>query len=162
MKFQGNYELGVLSKVNKFKWDVVLMPRKLRQGGLGWLQSWVMGSRTKHPDEAWTLLHYLVTDGQRIMAKDPGRGLTPSLKKAAYSDVFLRKSPPTMRSWLDGWAKHFEFDFHPGWFEYQTAYSKALDAVFANTTSAQSAMKSATQEVNQILARYPWYSRSTR
>lgn len=162
MKFQGNYEMGVLSKIHNINWDIVLMPRKKKQGGIGWLQSWVMGSKTKHPEEAWTLLNYLVTDGQKIMANDPGRGLTPSLKSVAYSPAYVRKAPPHVKSWLDGWGIHFEFDFHPGWFEYQNAYGKALDAVFAGSQTVQAAMTSATKDVNDILARYPWYSRSTR
>lgn len=162
MKFQGNYEMGLLSKLKKFEWDVAPMPKKLREGGIGWLQSWVMGANTKHEEEAWTLLHYLSTDGQKIMAKDAGRGLTPSLKKVAYSPVYMRKAPPHVTSWLNGWSSHFEFDFHPAWFEYQTAYSKALDASFAGTQSVQSAVKSGTSQVNGILAQYPWFSRATR
>jgi multiple sugar transport system substrate-binding protein len=155
MHFQGNYEMLLLSSIKKFRWDVVMMPRLKKQTGLGWTQAWVMSANTPHPAEAWTLLHYLVTDGQHVTAQTPGRGLTPSLKSAAYSAAFVQAGGPTVKAWLDGWKVHSSFDFHPAWFEYQTAYSKALDPVFANTISVKEAMTTATQQVNGILARYP-------
>lgn len=154
MKFQGNYEMTLLSSIKSFRWDVTLMPRMKRQTGLGWTQAWVMSAHTPHPDEAWTLLHFLITEGQQITARNPGRGLAPSLKSAAYSAPFVRSGSPTMKAWLDGWAKHSSFDFHPAWFEYQTAYGKALDPVFSNAMSVKAAVTSASQQVDGILARY--------
>lgn len=160
MKFQGNYEMTLLSSIKKFRWDVVTMPRQRRKTGLGWTQSWVMSANTPHPAEAWTLLHFLVTEGQWITARSAGRGLTPSLKSAAYSSAFVRSGAPHVKAWLDGWRIHSSFHFHPAWFEYQTAYSKALDPVFNGSTPVKDAVTSATQQVNGILARYssfrPW------
>jgi multiple sugar transport system substrate-binding protein len=154
MKFQGNYEMTLLSNIKKFKWDVVLMPREKIQTGLGWTQAWCMSGNTSHPDEAWTLLHFLITEGQHITAQTAGRGLTPSLKSAAYSSAFVQAGAPHVKAWLDGWQVHSSFDFHPAWFEYQTAYSSAMDPVFANSVSVQDAVTSSTQQVNGILARY--------
>lgn len=154
MKFQGNYEMTLLTAIKNFRWDVVLMPREKIQTGLGWTQAWCMSANTPHPDEAWTLLHFLVTEGQVITGQSAGRGLTPSLKSAAYSSAFVRSGSPNMKAWLDGWQKHSSFDFSPAWFEYQTAYSSAMDPVFANTVSVKDAVTSSTQQVNSILARY--------
>jgi multiple sugar transport system substrate-binding protein len=155
MKFQGNYEMTLLSSIKDFAWDVVTMTERKKKGGLGWTQSWVMGAKTPHPDEAWKLFEYLITDGQKIMAETPGRGITPSLQSAAYSDAFVGTPPPNVKAWLDGWKIHFDFEFHPAWLEYQGAYSKALDAVFANETDVATAVASSSDEVNAILARYP-------
>lgn len=154
MKFQGNYEMALLSSIKKFRWDVTLMPKAKIKTGIGWTQAWCMSAHTPHPDEAWTLLQFLVTEGQHITAQTAGRGLTPSLKSAAYSSAFVQSGPPNVKAWLDGWKIHSSFDFHPAWFEYQTAYSKALDPVFAHTMSVKDAMTSATQQVDGILARY--------
>ena len=154
MKFQGNYEMTLLSNIKKFRWDVTTMPRQKKKTGLGWTQSWVMSARTQAADEAWTLLHFLITEGQQITARSVGRGLTPSLLAAAYSPAFERTPPPHVKAWLDGWKIHSSFDFHPAWFEYQTAYSKALDPVFNGSMSVKDAVTSSTQQVNDILARY--------
>ncbi len=154
MKFQGNYEMTLLTSIKDFEWDVVTMPTQKQKGGLGWTQSWVMGANTPHPDESWTLFKWLITEGQQIMAKVPGRGITPSLKPAAYSDVFAGTPVPNMKAWLDGWQYHFDFEFHPAWFEYVGAYSKAMDAVFANDVDVATAVATSSEEVNAILARY--------
>jgi multiple sugar transport system substrate-binding protein len=160
MKFQGNYEMALLTQIKDFKWNVVQMPRQQKPGGIGWYQSWVIGSTTKNPDEAWTLLEFLTTEGQTVTAETPGRGLTPALKSAAASPAFLQSGAPDMTAWTDGWADHFDFSFHPAWLEYQGIYSKALDACFNNNANVGDAIKSATPQVNAALARYPWFDSS--
>jgi multiple sugar transport system substrate-binding protein len=157
MRMQGNYEMDLLSAIKDFEWDIAPMPGQKQQGGLGWTQAWVMGSKTKHPEEAWKLLHFLSTEGQTIMAESPGRGQTPSLKSAAFSKPFVRDDKPNVKSWLDAWDTAFDFDFHPSWFEYQAAYSKALDPVFAGKAPVADTLRSATEQVNQILARSAWF-----
>jgi ABC-type glycerol-3-phosphate transport system substrate-binding protein len=160
MKFQGNYELELLSQIKTFHWDVVSMPKSVKHTGLGWYQSWVMSSQTKHPAEAWQLLKFLVTDGQTITASAPGRGLTPARKSAAQSPDFVRTAPPHITAWVDAWQQHGSFGFHPGWFQYQNAYSSALDKAFAGTTSVKAAIDGATAQVNSALKQYAWFSKS--
>lgn len=160
MKFQGNYEMALLTKIQDFKWNVVQMPRQQKPGGIGWYQSWVIGSNTDHPDEAWQLLEFLTTEGQTVTAETPGRGLTPSLKSAAASSAFLQSGAPDMTAWTEGWADHFDFAFHPAWLEYQGIYSKALDACFNNNADVADAISKATPQVNTALARYPWFDSS--
>ncbi|HEY0248668.1 MAG TPA: sugar ABC transporter substrate-binding protein [Gryllotalpicola sp.] len=158
MKFQGNYEMALLSDIKGFNWDVAPMPRQKVNSGLGWFQSWVMGSHTQHPDEAWELLKFFVTEGQTITASSPGRGLTPALKSAASSADFVRTAPPSITSWLTSWDSHGSFGFHPAWFEYQAAYSSPLDAAFAGTSSVKDAIAKATPAVNAALQKYSWFS----
>jgi multiple sugar transport system substrate-binding protein len=160
MRYEGNYSLALLSQANNFKWDVVPVPRKVRQSGLGWYQSWVMGAHTQYPQEAWELLKFLVTEGQTITANAPGRGLTPALKSAANSPSFIRKAPPHVTAWLTAWQEHGSFGFHPAWFQYQADYSSALDNAFAGTASVQSAINTATPQVNTALSQYPWFNKS--
>jgi multiple sugar transport system substrate-binding protein len=160
MKFQGNYEMALLTEIKDFKWNVVQMPKQQKPGGIGWYQSWVIGSTTDHPDEAWTLLEFLTTEGQTVTAETPGRGLTPALRSAAASTAFLQSGAPDMTAWTDGWADHFDFSFHPAWLEYQGIYSKALDACFNNNANVVDAIKSATPQVDAALSRYPWFDSS--
>ena len=155
MKMQGNYEMTLLSAIQDFEWDVVRMPERKQKGGIGWTQAWTMGVNTPHPDESWTFFEWMITEGQKRMATVPGRGLTPSLREAAYSDAFVGTPPPDLKAWLDGWDIHYDFEFHPAWFEYLGAYSTALDAVFANDVDVTTAVNEAATQVNEILARYP-------
>jgi multiple sugar transport system substrate-binding protein len=160
MKVQGNYEMALLSQIKNFKWNTVQMPKKVKPGGIGWYQSWVMGSTTKHADEAWKFLNFLITQGQTVTAGTAGRGLTPSLKSATTGAPFQQASAPDMRAWTEGWKDHFDFAFHPAWLEYQGIYGKALDTCFNNNSNVADAMKSATSQVNTSLARYPWFDSS--
>ena len=160
MKFQGNYEMALLSQIKDFKWNVVQMPRRVKAGGIGWYQSWVIGSSSKNPDAAWKLLNFLVTEGQTIMAESPGRGLTPSLKSATKNPLFQRSTAPDMRGWTTGWKDHFDFSFHPAWLEYQGIYSKALDPCFNDNANVKDAIMGATPAVNAALANYPWFNSS--
>lgn len=160
MKFQGNYEMALLSQIKDFDWNVCRMPKKVVPGGIGWYQSWVIGSTTKAPDAAWALLNFLVTDGQKVLAETPGRGLTPSLKSAASSAAFQGNGKPDMKAWTDGWQEHFDFAFHPAWLEYQGIYSKALDDSFNSNAPIEPAIKTATDQVNATLGRYPWFDSS--
>lgn len=160
MKFQGNYEMALLSQIKDFKWNVVQMPKKVKAGGIGWYQSWVIGSSTSNPDEAWKFLNFMVTKGQTIMAETPGRGLTPSLKSATKDPLFQKSTAPDMRAWTVGWKDHFDFSFHPAWLEYQGIYSKALDPCFNDNASIKDAVNGATSAVNAALANYPWFDSS--
>jgi multiple sugar transport system substrate-binding protein len=49
MKFQGNYEMALLSSIKKFRWDVTLMPKAKIKTGIGWTQAWCMSAHTPHP-----------------------------------------------------------------------------------------------------------------
>jgi multiple sugar transport system substrate-binding protein len=161
MKFQGSYEMGVLNEIKDFSWNVTQMPRQKNAGGTGWYQSFVVGANTKHPDESWELLKFLVgEDGQGIMAKDPAKGQTPALISAAQSSEFQGAKRPDMGAWTDGWADHFAFEHHPAWLEYQGAISKALDSAFNANTNVKSALDGAATKVNSILDRYPWFDSS--
>jgi multiple sugar transport system substrate-binding protein len=155
MKFQGNYELGLLTQQDKFRWDVVTMPKQKVKGGLRWTQSWVMSDQTKYPEEAWTFIkYYLSEEFQKILAETPNKGITPPLKKVAYSSPFIDPPPNNMAAFLDTAEYGFDFEYHPAWFEYQSAYSRALAPVFEGKGSVEDAVKQGVKEVNDILARY--------
>ncbi len=155
MKIQGNYELGVLLENDAFAWDVVTIPQRKIKGGLAWSQAWVMYEKTKHPDEAWQFIEYMLSDeANKIIGDTPNKGQCPPLKSAAYAAPYGAPPPDHMKAFLDGYEYRQSFEFHPAWLEYGTAYGKALDPVFAGETPVADALNAAADEVNNILARY--------
>ncbi len=155
MKIQGQYELGVLLKQNKFKWDVVTMPKRKIQGGLAWTQAWVMWDKTQQPDAAWQFIEYMLSEaGNKVIGDTPNKGQCPPMKSVAYAPPYVAPPPDNMKAFLDGYEYRQSFEFHPAWLEYQAAYGKALDPVFAGDTSVPDGLNAAAAAANDILKRY--------
>jgi multiple sugar transport system substrate-binding protein len=155
MKFQGNYELGVLLESDAFQWDVVTMPERKIKGGLAWSQAWVMYEKTQQPDAAWQFIEFMLSEeGNKVISDTPNKGQCPSLKSAAYEGAYGQPPPDNMKAFLDGYEYRQSFEFHPAWLEWGTAYGQALDPVFAGEVSVEDGTNAAAQAVNDILARY--------
>lgn len=155
MKFQGNYELGVLLENDAFAWDVVTMPEREVKGGLAWTQSWVMYEQTQQPDAAWRFMEFMLSDdAQTLIGNLPDKGQAPAMKSAAYEGAYGAPPPDNMRAFLDSWEYGHGFEYHPGWLEWGTAYGQALDPVFAGQVSVEDGANAAAEAANAILARY--------
>ena len=155
MKFQGNYELGVLLESDAFQWDVVTMPKQKIKGGLAWSQAWVMYEKTQQPEAAWRFIEYMMSEaGNKVISDTPNKGQCPPLKSAAYEGAYGAPPPDNMKAFLDGYEYRQSFEFHPAWLEWGAAYGKALDPVFAGQVSVADGTNAAAEEVNGILARY--------
>jgi multiple sugar transport system substrate-binding protein len=155
MKFQGNYELGVLLESDAFQWDVVTMPQRKIKGGLAWSQAWVMYEKTQQPEAAWRFIEFMMSEeGNKVIADTPNKGQCPPLKSAAYEGAYGAPPPDNMKAFLDGYEYRQSFEFHPAWLEWGAAYGKALDPVFAGQVSVEDGTNAAAEEVNGILARY--------
>jgi multiple sugar transport system substrate-binding protein len=155
MKFQGNYELGVLLESDAFQWDVVTMPQRKIKGGLAWSQAWVMYEKTQQPEAAWRFIEFMLSDkANQVISDTPNKGQCPPLKSAAYEGKYGAPPPDNMKAFLDGYEYRQSFEFHPAWLEWGAAYGKALDPVFAGDVSVADGTNAAAEEVNAILSRY--------
>jgi ABC-type sugar transport system permease subunit/ABC-type glycerol-3-phosphate transport system substrate-binding protein len=86
--------------ITEFKWDVVPLPHEKRMVSDIAVVAWTMSSATKHPAQAFDLLHFLTgEEGQQTMAR-LGMAI-PSLKAVAQSDAFLSGKPDHSRLFLD-------------------------------------------------------------
>ncbi len=156
MKIQGNYELGILLEQDTFSWDVVTMPKQKVKGGLAWSQAWVMWEKTQHPDEAWQFIEFMMSEeGSKVIGNTANKGQCPPMKSVAYEPPYGAPPPDNMRAFLDGYEFRQSFEFHPAWLEYQAAYGKALDPVFAGQSDVADALNGAAATVNGILERFP-------
>jgi multiple sugar transport system permease protein len=86
--------------ITSFDWDVVPLPHGKNTVSDIAVVAWVMSSTTKHPAEAFDLLHFLTgPGGQSSMAK---LGLAvPSIKEVAKSDAFMVGKPAHTQLFLD-------------------------------------------------------------
>jgi multiple sugar transport system substrate-binding protein len=155
MKFQGNYELGILLESDAFAWDVVTMPERKIKGGLAWSQAWVMYEQTQQPDAAWQFIEFMLSEeANQVISETPNKGQCPPLKSAAYDGPYGQPPPDNMQAFLDGYEYRQSFEFHPAWLEWGTAYGQALDPVFAGEVSVADGTNAAAEAANAILARY--------
>jgi multiple sugar transport system permease protein len=97
----GRWLVPRFREMNKFPWDVVVMPRNKERASLIATVSYSVSSGTKHPQEAWELVKFLT--GPQGQALNSRLGLAiPSLKSVAYGPAFLNpKSPIHDRAFLD-------------------------------------------------------------
>jgi multiple sugar transport system permease protein len=86
--------------ITEFRWDVVPLPHEKRTVSDIAVVAWSMSAATKHPQQAFDLLHFLTgPEGQKIMAR-LGMAI-PSLKAVAHSDAFLSGKPDHAQIFLD-------------------------------------------------------------
>jgi multiple sugar transport system permease protein len=86
--------------ITRFHWDIVPLPHQKQAFSDIAVVAWVMSSQTKHPKEAFDVLHFLTgPDGQAMMAR-LGMAI-PSLKSVAHSDAFLAGKPEHTSLFLD-------------------------------------------------------------
>jgi multiple sugar transport system permease protein len=86
--------------ITKFNWDIVPLPHGKETVSNLDVVAWGMAAESKHPAEAFDLLHFLTgAEGQEIMAR-LGMAI-PSLQKVANSAAFLSGKPDHAHLFLD-------------------------------------------------------------
>lgn len=90
-------------KANKldFDWDVVRVPRDANQNCMAGVLNWAISKQSKHVDEAWDVLQFLVgPEGMKIVA-DTGMALPGSKDEAAIQTVLDSKFPANVSAFVD-------------------------------------------------------------
>ena len=91
MFFSGRYRVPSLEKLVNKKFSYSVAPSLQRKNRVNLLTGpcgFVISSRTKHPEETFRLLEYLVAGEGEIRLAEIGYNI-PVIKKIAYSDSFL-------------------------------------------------------------------------
>ncbi len=89
--FSGRYLVPNIDKVvgKRFSWSVgPSLHKKKRANMIIGPCGWVISKKTKHPEESYKLLEYLVSGEGEIDLAEIGYNI-PVIKKIAYSDTFL-------------------------------------------------------------------------
>jgi multiple sugar transport system substrate-binding protein len=151
MAISGPWELDRMLKEAKFDWAVALLPvpeqGAERSSAMGDF-NWAIFSNTEHPDEAFKVLEYFVSQDDR-MFKDFGQ-LPPR------SDITIA---PTGEPLKDVALKVFieQLQYaqprgpHPEWPKISKAIQDAIQAALTGQMSAKDALDQAAERINAVL-----------
>lgn len=151
MAISGPWELDRMLKEAKFDWGVALLPVPQegaeRSSAMGDF-NWAIFSNTEHPDEAFKVLEYFVSQDDR-MFKDFGQ-LPPR------SDITIA---PTGEPLKDAALKVFieQLQYaqprgpHPEWPKISKAIQDAIQAALTGQMSAKEALDQAAERINAVL-----------
>jgi multiple sugar transport system permease protein len=97
----GRWLVPRFREMNKFRWDVVVLPRDKKPATGIATVSYSISARSKHPQEAWDLVKFLTGPQGQAMNSELGLAI-PALKSVAYGPAFLNpKSAINDRAFLD-------------------------------------------------------------
>jgi multiple sugar transport system substrate-binding protein len=151
MAISGPWELDRMLKEAKFDWGVALLPVPQegaeRSSAMGDF-NWAIFSNTEHPDEAFKVLEYFVSQDDR-MFKDFGQ-LPPR------SDITIA---PTGEPLKDAALKVFieQLQYaqprgpHPEWPKISKAIQDAIQAALTGQMSAKEALDQAAERIDAVL-----------
>jgi multiple sugar transport system substrate-binding protein len=151
MAISGPWELNRMLEEAKFDWGVALLPvpevGAERSSAMGDF-NWAIFSNTKHPDEAFKVLEYFVSQDNRMF---PDFGQLP-----ARSDIAL---PATGKPLKDEALKVFVEQLkyarprgpHPQWPKISKAIQDAIQAALSGQMSAKEALDQADVKIKGIL-----------
>jgi multiple sugar transport system substrate-binding protein len=151
MAISGPWELDRMVKEAKFDWGVALLPvpeeGAQRSSAMGDF-NWAIFSNTEHPDEAFKVLEYFVSQDDR-MFKDFGQ-LPPR------SDITI---PPTGEALKDAGLKVFieQLQYaqprgpHPEWPKISKAIQDAIQGALTGQMSAKEALDQAAEKISAVL-----------
>lgn len=145
--------IPIIAREAKFRWDLGPAPRQKRFASQTNFVGFCMMSQSKQKEAAWRFLKFLAgPEAQTIIARK--RQGIPALKSAALSPEFLRPGQPPLRlgEVLQVTLPNtFDLQFTPGWAVWTAAADSQISQAVRGLKSVEAAMKTATDEVNQVL-----------
>jgi multiple sugar transport system substrate-binding protein len=155
MQITGSWLTEPLSKVTEFKWDIAPVPKGPAGRFIrGWSDSIAIYKNTKHPEEAWKFIKFLVSEkGQTL--ENLGYSRIPVYKPMAMSDKWLQAGNTTYnkKAILDFVDQSSPLSFRGGWGEWNPAMVSELDQAFLGKKTVQQASDAAKKAIDAILAR---------
>lgn len=143
-----------------FQWGIAPLPRVKDNKTALYNGAWFIAKKSKHPDEAWELIKYLLTPEN---AKDMSEitGFLVPLKSATESwlDLFPSKTGMTkdqLREVILNYPKNsVENANHlfANYREMSTTLTQGLDALWTNKSSAEDAIKAVKPKTDAVLKR---------
>ncbi|MEM3515776.1 MAG: ABC transporter substrate-binding protein [Saccharolobus sp.] len=138
--------------IKSFEWDVSPHPFRIRKACAGGGSGHCISSQTKHPEEAWTLMKWLISE-ECVRIWTEIMGIVPPLRSVANSPVFLKPNlpPKHIMVFVEG-AKYLRPDpVHPKFKEVSQLLSQELDYIWLNKAPAKDALTEIAKKVDRLL-----------
>jgi multiple sugar transport system substrate-binding protein len=147
----GHWVVPLYSKVS-FKWDVAPLPKGKERVSIVNSVGFVEAKDSKHPDEAWAFLKYLVGKPGQTKVTALGLGV-PALKSIANSDVFLKQTtaPINEKVFLDAMEYAQVKPCFRGYNEWSTAIGDGMTPIWNGETDLKTTLDEIIPKADEIL-----------
>jgi multiple sugar transport system substrate-binding protein len=135
--------------IKSFTWDVASLPMQKKKAVLAWTQAYTIYHNSKHPNDAWHFIEYLLGE-KASMTAAKSLAWMPSYKPVVMS-AFEGGPPAHMNIFVKELDYATDFGFTPTWFAYQTALKRALDPAWEGKQPVAEAARNAAMAVTAIL-----------
>ena len=148
--FQAGYWLtDIFRKTKELTWDIAPMPKGKKRSVNTGVFGYSISTQTKHPEEAWEFLRYLVSKETQIVEAKSANAV-PSRKSIANSPVFLQPHlPPEHNKFVLEAADYTEVFLYE--FEPITVINSELESVWMGKKEAEKVCKELVPRVNKLL-----------
>lgn len=147
----GHWVVPLYSKVS-FKWDVAPLPKGKDRVSVVNSVGFVVAKASKHPDESWAFLKYLVGKPGQTKVTALGLGV-PALKSIANSDVFLKqtKAPINEKVFLDAMNYAKVKPCFRGYNEWSTAVGDGMTPIWNGEADLKTTLDEIVPKADEIL-----------
>jgi multiple sugar transport system substrate-binding protein len=135
----------------KVKWDIFPTPMKVRRTTVNTLTVLAVPKASKDPDTAWSFLKYCAgADAAKLLAQS--RGFMPVAKSSSALFVPDDKSPSNLALVTQALGNAVNENFSRYIERARTIYRPVLDDVWSGKKTAEAALGSVKQKVEDVLA----------
>ncbi len=139
---------------DKFEWDVAPPPagaagKTTVGGGTGH----VISSSAPHPEEAWTLMKFLI-DPETVAVWTDIMGIVPPLQSVAEGPAFLKPDEPPehINVFIEGNQGYLKPDpRHPSFSQAQSMFQSGVERLWLGEADAQTILDDVAAQINRIL-----------
>lgn len=146
--------------IKDFRWDIQVLPYNKRRATTLFTVCYAISSKTKHPEEAWTLLKYLVSPEGQIPVAESGHAI-PSLRAIAESDHFLKAPvlPPDLnhKANLEGIPYMRPTPTNPVFNEAITIINREMDYLWRGKKKAREVILAIQPQVEKVFSQLAQY-----
>lgn len=151
MAISGPWELDRMVAEAKFDWGVALLPvpeeGAERSSSMGDF-NWAIFSSTKHPDEAFKVVEYLVSQDHRMFRDF---GLLPARTDIPFAETGEPLKDAALKVFLEQLKYAKPRGPHPEWPKISKAIQEAIQAALTGQMSSREALDQAAKKIKVVL-----------
>lgn len=152
MFMTGPWDVQTLLQKPTLQWDVAPLPARKRAATLLGTENYAIAAASKHPQEAWELYKFLLSaHSQEFMAEKLDK--MPSRKSVAEGPYLTAPTKYSRQVFVDALSYAQAVPNIPEWDEVAHYVKDAFDRIWVGTQSVEEALRQATREVNEALAK---------
>lgn len=134
-----------------FEWNIAPVPVGKERAAVTNTVGLALNAMSPVKEEAWTLIEFLLTEGQMIAGRE---GLfMPTYRPAVFEYIDPTEAPTRFLDVLNVSAPYaIDLQFTPSWSQWSAVLGTRISEAVSGVRSAESALEEAERQVNAILA----------